>query len=94
MMKSLQPFAECPEANKLTGPSFREAISGKQGIIFFKDYWNKNRHHIDLWGGNELASIGAIITFIRGTFPDISEKYFNMSDLTKSSEVLLWDMSG
>ena len=42
---------------------FKKALSGKTGIIFFKDYWrrsgeshrNRSGDHIDLWNGTRLT---------------------------------------
>ncbi|MBR9881361.1 MAG: hypothetical protein GYB17_17945 [Gammaproteobacteria bacterium] len=92
-----RPFAQCPQAQTLTGEEFEDAIWGRTGIVFFKDYWRRGNQqartgdHIDLWDGNELASIGAIETFLRLRFPNAAE-WVGTSDLTKSSEVLFWEL--
>lgn len=93
-----QPFADCPQPSRLLGETFEREVSGKTGIIFFKDYWRRTENgartgdHIDLWDGNELASIGAFATFVRTTFSEFSENYLSMSDLKKSSQVLFWEI--
>jgi len=86
--------------NVLTGANFEENVADKTGIIFFKDYWQRSGEtgdtrtgdHIDLWNKNELASIGLILTFIRRTFPEISENLLDMSDLRKSKQVLFFEI--
>ncbi len=48
---------------KISGKDFHKKISGKTGIIFFKDYWQRNGEtfknrsgdHIDLWNGSRLT---------------------------------------
>jgi hypothetical protein len=40
-----------------------------------------------------LAFIGGTLTFIRQTFPSISENYLDMSDLRRASEVLFWEIA-
>jgi hypothetical protein len=93
-----RPFAGCPVPNKLTGATYEAAVKGKQGIIFFKDYWQRSEEkgrsgdHIDLWNKNELASVGIVQTFFRQAFPGIAENVFNVSDLRRASEVLFWEM--
>lgn len=85
-------------AVSLTGENYEESISGKTGIIFFQDYWQRNGEsgrtgdHIDLWNKNELVSIGTILTFIRSVIPEISEDYLDMSDLRKSKAVLFFEI--
>lgn len=36
-----RPFAGCPVAIVMSGEEFEEKISGKQGIVFFQDYWQR-----------------------------------------------------
>ena len=94
-----RPFAGCPKAQQYSGKDFEKNVSGKTGIIFFKDYWRRSGEtgrtgdHIDLWNKNELASIGLILTWIRRTFSDFSEEYLSMSDLKKSKSVSFWNIS-
>ncbi len=82
----------------LTGEEFEDAIWGRTGIVFFKDYWRRGNQqaltgdHIDLWDGNELASEGAIFTFFRLNTPRILEP-FDVSDLKRPSEVLFWELT-
>lgn len=96
---STQPFAGCPAPQSFTGTTYEAAVKGKKGIIFFKDYWQRQGEsgrtgdHIDLWRESELASIGGALSFIRQTFPNISENYLDMSDLRRASEVLFWEIA-
>ncbi|MCD8418756.1 type VI secretion system amidase effector protein Tae4 [Tenacibaculum finnmarkense genomovar finnmarkense] len=95
-----RPFAGCLKPESYTGESFEKKIEGKTGIVFFKDYWQRNGEtgetrtgdHIDLWNENELASIGLIATWIRRTFSGFSESWLDMSDLKKSKSVLFWEI--
>ena len=83
----------------LTGENFEEYVSGKKGIIFFKDYWqrdsdsgsNRTGDHIDLWNADSLVSSSWFGTWFRLSFPDLSES-FGTSSLYKSKEVLFWEI--
>jgi hypothetical protein len=88
------------EVVTLTGENFKNYISGKKGMVFFKDYWqrdsdsgtNRTGDHIDLWDGNELASSNFFMTWFRLAFPDITESIANTSSLYKSKTVLFWQI--
>ncbi|MFW5444271.1 MAG: type VI secretion system amidase effector protein Tae4 [Methylococcaceae bacterium] len=92
-----KPFAGCPPSIDVT-KDFKNSVKGKTGIVFFKDYWQRSNEssrtgdHIDLWDGNELASIGFILTWVRTTFPYFSEENLEMSDLQKSKSILFWEI--
>jgi hypothetical protein len=92
------PFAGGKKVQKLTGKTYEEAVSGKTGILFFKDYWLRSGEqsptgdHIDLWKKDTLASLGWFSTWTRRTFPQMSENYLSMSDLRKSTDVLFWEI--
>lgn len=83
----------------LTGENFRDYISGKKGIVFFQDYWqresdsgdNRTGDHIDLWDGNGLASESFFTDWFRLTFPEFMEN-FGLSSLYKSKTVLFWEI--
>lgn len=96
---STRPFAGCPVPQHFNGATYEAAVEGKTGIIFFKDYWQRQGEtgrtgdHIDLWRESKLASIGGTLTFIRQTFPNIAENYLDMSDLRRASEVLFWEIA-
>lgn len=93
-----QPFAGCPKPESLDTKNFYDKINNKTGIIFFQNYWtrssdsgeNRTGDHIDLWDGNELASIGWVASTIRYYFPVFSEENLDMSDFSKSSKILFW----
>ena len=92
------PFAGCPVADILSAQEFEKKVQGKTGIIFFKDYWQRNGQtgrtgdHIDLWNKNKLANNGLVATWLRTTFSEFSESYLNMSDLKKSKSVSFWQI--
>ena len=94
-----RPFAGCPAPQRFTGANYEKAVAGRCGVIFFKDYWQRQGEsgrtgdHIDLWQENRLASLGVALTFIRQTLPTFSESYLEMSDLRRSSEVLFWEIA-
>jgi len=85
-------------AIELTGSNYEDYVQGKKGIIFFKDYWQRNGEsgrtgdHIDIWNKNELESIGTMSTWMRRTFPQFSEDHLDMSDLRKSKKVMFWEL--
>lgn len=88
------------EVKKLDGKNFKDYVSDKKGIIFFKDYWqrstdsgtNRTGDHIDIWTGNDLASEGFFTDFFRLNFPDITESIFGVSSLYESKEVYFWEL--
>lgn len=100
-----KPFANCPDAIKLTGGNFRNEIKNKTGIIFFKDYWLRSGEseptgdHIDLWKNGQLASENAVSSFFRVNFPDAIEATTDAipgieraTSLLKSKEVSFWEI--
>jgi hypothetical protein len=72
---------------------YRKHISGKKGIIFFKDYWlrtsdpqnNPTGDHIDLWDGSRLTDWTSWLRISMGLS---LEGYW--SDFGKSKEILFW----
>ncbi|PCK06167.1 MAG: hypothetical protein COA42_17580, partial [Alteromonadaceae bacterium] len=50
---------------ELEGVNGFSQISGKKGIIFFKDYYGSNQQgdHIDLWNGSRLTKFKTWIEF-------------------------------
>lgn len=88
------------KVKKLNGSNFRNYVSGKKGIIFFKDYWQRNSDtgdnrtgdHIDIWTGNGLASENFFSAWFRLAFPEITESVFGISSLFKSKEVFFWEI--
>lgn len=100
-----RPFAGCPNPLVLTGENFEKKVSGKTGVIFFKDYWlrgnekNPTGDHIDLWNDGKLAGSISPISFLRLNFPDATESisgFFGGNDritsLFKSKQVLFWEI--
>jgi hypothetical protein len=94
----LQPFAGCPKPSDITGTEWRARAKSKRGIIFFKDYWQRDGEksptgdHIDLWNGESLTAAslrGRLNNFLRFTIGLSSAWY---SDLGKSREILLWEI--
>lgn len=78
---------------KIQPGSFQTELSGKTGVIFFKDYWQRGKEsfdsrsgdHIDLWNKSEITSSGM---FIRS----ILEFFGRVSDLNKSKEIWFWEV--
>jgi len=98
-----QPFCGLPKkVEVITGQDWEKKISGRTGIIYFEDYWqrstdNKNHptgDHIDLWSVSRLTASGfrgTITTFARFTmgFSRIPVLY---SDLNNSTQILFWEV--
>lgn len=84
---------------KVEPAKFKATLSGKKGIIFFKDYWqrtsngkkekfrNRSGDHIDLWDGFRLAHRRSIVQmYLRiGSFG-------LGADHTKSKEIWFWEV--
>jgi len=96
-----QPFPGCPKPLHLKGENFREKLNGKTGIIFFKDYWQRNGEigdtrtgdHIDLWDGrgvDKLASQSQLANFLTNTLGLFWDGWY--SDKNKSKQVLFWEI--
>lgn len=79
---------------KLLPSTFEKTISGRSGIIFFKDCWkrgsetfeNRSGDHIDLWNGSRITSSSV---FTR----EILEFFGRVSDLNQSREIWFWEIS-
>lgn len=59
------PFPGCGKAENFTGSGVFQEINDRTGIIFLKDYWQRDGEkakgarsgdHIDLWNGSRLSS--------------------------------------
>ena len=96
----LKPFAGCPEALQFTGKTFKKSLSGKTGIIFFQDYWQRDNEkgtkertgdHIDLWKDGVLAGQPWIGSFARITLGLAIDGVW--SDYTQSKKVLFWEIN-
>ena len=95
----MRPFPGCPKPQKFRGDEFKEKFNNKNGIIFFKDYWQRNREsgtkrrsgdHIDLWKDRTLAGSGTLGSFFRITIGIHWDGWF--SDFELSKEVLFWEI--
>lgn len=96
---SKRPFAGCPDPHTMTGKDFKEKCEGKNGIIFFKDYWQRNGEkgtklrtgdHIDLWKDGKLAGSGIAGSFIRITLGFSIDGIW--SDFNLATQVKFWEM--
>ena len=96
-----RPFAGCTKPIELKGNEFREKLNGKTGIVFFKDYWQRNGEtgdartgdHIDLWDGrgiDKLASQNIFEDFFTNTLGGYIDGVY--SDKNKSKQVLFWEI--
>ncbi len=73
--------------------SYQNLLSEKTGVIYFKDYWQRENEsfdrrsgdHIDLWNKNKITSSGM---FIR----TLLELLGRVSDLNKSREIWFWEI--
>ncbi|WP_298266533.1 T6SS effector amidase Tae4 family protein [Geobacter sp.] len=99
----LRPFCGLPpKPETVTGKDWEKKIAGRTGIIFFKDYWqrdgesegNRSGDHIDLWNGSRLTASGlrgALTTFARFSI-GISHISHVYSDLSESRQILFWEV--
>ncbi len=88
---------------KLSSEEFSKEVSGKKGIIFFKDYWqrthngkkesfrNRSGDHIDLWDGSKITDwrSWARIHMRMGNF-GLHDFVPGWSDLENSKAVWFW----
>lgn len=97
------PISGIKKVIKVTPEDFAKQISGRNGIIFFKDYWqrtvngkkesvrNRSGDHIDLWNGSRLTkkSSWARIHLRIGNFGlhSVSDEF---SDLERSRSIWFW----
>lgn len=82
---------------KVPPADFQDKLKGRNGVVFFKDYWrrgsgsakesegNRSGDHIDLWKGNQITSSGMIRR-------SIAEFFGLVSDLNQSREVWFWEI--
>jgi len=81
------------KAIKVNPGSFQTLLKDKTGVIYFKDYWqrdketfhNRSGDHIDLWNKDEITSSSM---FTRS----ILEFLGRVSDLNKSKEIWFWEV--
>lgn len=80
---------------KITPEDFNLSLAGKQGIIFFKDYWrrptdgpsNRSGDHIDLWNGSKTTTAGWLRLNL---LPSINLGPWQYSNLEGSKEIWFW----
>ncbi|MCB1915969.1 MAG: hypothetical protein KDG52_09660 [Rhodocyclaceae bacterium] len=73
---------------------FQKRLSGRTGVVFFKDYWTRGNErfasrsgdHIDLWRRNEITGGGMF-------YRSLIEMLGLVSDLNKSREIWFWEVS-
>lgn len=76
-----------------TPSQFQKELSGRTGVVFFKDYWtrgnesfaNRSGDHIDLWNKNEITGSGML-------YRSLIEFLGFVSDLNKSKAVWFWEV--
>ena len=80
---------------ELTPVNYKSVISGKIGIIFFKDYWLRDTDkkdkptgdHIDLWNKNRITDWSSWLRIQFGiVIPDV------WSDFEKSKKIMFWSV--
>jgi hypothetical protein len=63
-----KPFPGCPAPEIYEGRTVFEKITGRTGIIFLADYWQRPNEkggsrrtgdHIDLWDGSRMTSVSS-----------------------------------
>ena len=72
---------------------FQKQLSGRTGVIFFKDYWQRGNEsfegrsgdHIDLWSYNKITG-GSML------YRSVIEFFGLVSDLNKSREIWFWEV--
>ena len=77
----------------LQSTSFQNSLSGRTGVVFFKDYWQRQGEsvggrsgdHIDLWNKSRITE-GSMM------YRAIIEFLGFVSDLNKSREVWFWEV--
>lgn len=88
------PVPDFGRTEKRISPSnFQDELSGRTGVIFFKDYWRRGNEnfasrsgdHIDLWNNNEITSSSMLRRAV-------AEFFGLVSDLNDSKEVWFWEV--
>ncbi|WP_444904062.1 type VI secretion system amidase effector protein Tae4 [Microbulbifer sp. CnH-101-E] len=87
------PLPGLQKAKKISPGSFQSDLNGKNGIVFFKDYWQRGSEsfesrsgdHIDLWKDGKITS-GTML------YRSVIELFGFVSDLNKSKEIWFWEV--
>lgn len=99
-LKSAPRFCGWKKPEDVAGEAWRQKIEDRTGIVFFKDYWQREGErgasgdHIDLWNGSRLTASsarGVLTTLARFTLGLRTGPGF--SDLGKSKQILFWPIS-
>jgi len=93
-----QPFAGCPKVEVYKGTDYPQVLKGRTGIVFFKDYWQREGQtgnsrtgdHIDLWNDDVLAGEGSVQSFFTVTLGLSLDGVY--SDHKLSKEIWFWDI--
>lgn len=100
----LKPFTGLQKPENVTGSDWKFRISGRTGIIAFKNYWRRDGErdasggHIDLWNGSRITisgpaslvgSVGRSLGIESAHVPGTDIGY---SDLSKATEILFWEI--
>lgn len=80
-------------AERISPSEFQTLLSGRTGVIFFKDYWtrgtesfqNRSGDHIDLWKSNRITGSSM-------WYRSLIEFLGFVSDLNKSREIWFWEV--
>lgn len=81
------------KAESIDASKFQSTLSGRTGVIFFKDYWQRSGEteqgrsgdHIDLWSKSRITG-GSMF------YRSVIELFGLVSDLNKSKEVWFWEV--
>ena len=81
------------KVEKIQLTTFQKALSGRAGVVFFKDYWQRpgesfegrSGDHIDLWNNSRITE-GSMV------YRAIIEFLGFVSDLSKSREIWFWEV--
>ena len=81
------------ERENIEPGEFQKQLTGRTGVVFFKDYWsrgneisgNRRGDHIDLWNKNRITG-GSML------YRSIIELLGLVSDLNKSRGVWFWEV--
>jgi hypothetical protein len=101
----LRPFAGLQNGENITGSDWELKVTGRTGIIAFKNYWVRSREeknpsggHIDLWNSRRLTIssgeglLGVIGRGIGVRSAHIPGTTVGYSDLSKATEILFWEI--
>lgn len=92
-----KPVPGLPDVQKATGDDFEGRFNDKQGIIFFKDYWqekgqgfeDRSGDHIDLWRNGRMPKAP---DWVREIWELVPSWAFGLSHLENSKEVWFWEL--